>query len=69
MPDTPPPPPANFKNPIPADQLAFLRDYADKSLKEIQKDKRFKNLEKQITPSVRYFTTTISRSPRQEMKC
>ncbi|MGD0737980.1 MAG: lysozyme inhibitor LprI family protein [Terracidiphilus sp.] len=55
MPDTPPPPPANFKNPIPADQLAFLRDYADKSLKEIQKDKRFKNLEKQITPSARYF--------------
>src|SRR5580704_5408118 len=54
-PEMAPPPPANFKNPIPADQLAFLRDYANKSLKEIEKDKRFKNLEKQITPSVRYF--------------
>lgn len=50
-----PPPPANFKNLIPADQLAFLRDYANRSLKEIEKDKRFKSLEKQITPSVRYF--------------
>src|SRR5580692_7190937 len=55
MPEMASPPPANFKNPIPADQLAFLRDYANRSLKEIEKDKRFKNLEKQITPSVRYF--------------
>jgi uncharacterized protein YecT (DUF1311 family) len=50
-----PPPPANFKNLIPADQLAFLRDYADKSPKDVMKDKRFKNLEKQITPSTKYF--------------
>lgn len=29
------PPPADFKNPIPSAQLAFLRDYADKSSNEI----------------------------------
>jgi uncharacterized protein YecT (DUF1311 family) len=55
MPETPPLPPANFKNPIPSDQLAFLRDYANRSVHEIEKDKRFKKLEGQITPSVRYF--------------
>jgi uncharacterized protein YecT (DUF1311 family) len=55
MPGMAPPPQANFKNPIPADQLAFLRDYANRSVKEIEKDKRFKKLEGQVTPSVRYF--------------
>jgi uncharacterized protein YecT (DUF1311 family) len=50
-----PPPPANFRNPLPADQLAFLRDYADKSVKEIKKDKRFKKLENDVTPSTKYF--------------
>jgi uncharacterized protein YecT (DUF1311 family) len=55
MPEMAPPPPANFKNPIPADQLAFLRDYANRSSKEIRKDKRFKNLEKQVTESTGYF--------------
>ncbi|MGA3132693.1 MAG: lysozyme inhibitor LprI family protein [Terracidiphilus sp.] len=54
-PEMAPPPPANFKNLIPADQLVFLKDYADKSSNEILKDKHFKNLEKQITPSTRYF--------------
>lgn len=54
-PEAAPPPPANFKNPIPADQLSFLKEYDGKSSQDILKDKRFKNLEKQITPSANYF--------------
>jgi uncharacterized protein YecT (DUF1311 family) len=50
-----PPAPANFKNLIPADQLAFLRDYDGKMPKEIRKDKRFKELEKLVTPPTQYF--------------
>jgi uncharacterized protein YecT (DUF1311 family) len=50
-----PPPPAAFKDTIPADQLAFLSGYDGKAPKEIIKDKRFRQLEKQITPSTRYF--------------
>jgi len=50
-----PPPPANFKDPIPATELAFLNDYAGKQPKELMKDKRFKQLQKGITPSTRYF--------------
>jgi hypothetical protein len=58
--DAPPPPegppaPATFKDPIPADQLSFLSGYAGKAPKEIMKDKRFRQLEKEITPSTRYF--------------
>jgi uncharacterized protein YecT (DUF1311 family) len=51
----PPPPPAVFQNPIPAAQLAFLKDYDGKMPEEIRKDKRFRQLEKLITPSTRYF--------------
>ena len=50
-----PPPPATFKDAIPADQLSFLSGYAGKAPKEIMKDKRFRQLEKDITPSTRYF--------------
>jgi hypothetical protein len=50
-----PPPPAAFKDLIPADQLAFMKDYDGKMPKEIRKDKRFKQLEKQVTPSTQYF--------------
>jgi hypothetical protein len=58
--DTPPPPagpppPANFKDVIPAAELSFLKDYAGKTTKELRKDKRFKQLEKDITPATRYF--------------
>jgi hypothetical protein len=50
-----PPPVANFKDPIPAARMAFLNDYAGKAPKDLRKDKRFKELEKDITPSTRYF--------------
>jgi uncharacterized protein YecT (DUF1311 family) len=53
-PPEPPPPPAVFQNPIPSDQLAFLNDYAGKTAKEIMKDKRFRNLMKQVTPRTEY---------------
>jgi len=49
------PPPATFKDTIPAAQLAFLKDYDGKMPDEIRKDKRFKQLEKWVTPSTRYF--------------
>ncbi len=49
-----PPPPAVFQNRIPADQLAFLNDYAGKTAKEIQKDKRFRNVMKQVIPRTEY---------------
>jgi len=54
-PDAPPPAPAAFQNPIPADRLAFLKDYDGKMPKQILKDTRFRDLEKEITPSARYF--------------
>ena len=50
----PPPPPAVFQNRIPSDQLAFLNDYAGKTPHEIQKDKRFRNLMKQVIPRTEY---------------
>src|SRR5580658_5106446 len=46
--------PAVFQNPIPASQLAFLNDYAGKTAKEIQKDKRFRNLMKLAIPHTEY---------------
>ena len=55
LPPPGPPPPANFRDAIPAGQLAFLKDYDGRMPKEIMKDKRFKQLEKQITPGARYF--------------
>ncbi|MGD0731427.1 MAG: lysozyme inhibitor LprI family protein [Terracidiphilus sp.] len=51
----PPPSAAIIQNPIAADQLAFLKDYDGKMPREIRKDKRFRELEKLITPSTRYF--------------
>ena len=44
------PPAVSFQNLIPADQIAFLNDYAGKMTKEILKDKRFRNLLKLVTP-------------------
>jgi len=55
LPPPGPPPTANFRKPIPADQLAFLKDYDGKMPKEVMKEKRFKQLEKQIMPGARYF--------------
>jgi uncharacterized protein YecT (DUF1311 family) len=49
-----PPPPAVFQNPIPADQLTFLNDYAGKTAHEIRKDKRFRNLLKLAIPRTEY---------------
>jgi uncharacterized protein YecT (DUF1311 family) len=50
-----PPPPASFQHTLPAAQLAFLKDYDGKMPSELHKDNRFRELEKQITPSTRYF--------------
>jgi uncharacterized protein YecT (DUF1311 family) len=50
----PPPPPVVFQNAIPADQLAFLNDFANHLSKEVVKDKRFRNLMKQVTPRTTY---------------
>lgn len=55
LPASGPPPPASFQHPIPAAQLAFLKDYDGKMPGELHKDKRFRELEKLITPSTRYF--------------
>ena len=55
MPPPGPPPPAVFQNQIPSGQLVFLKDYEGKTVKDLQKDKRFRALEKQITPSANYF--------------
>jgi uncharacterized protein YecT (DUF1311 family) len=45
---------AVFQNPIPADQLAFLNDYAGKTAKEIRKDKRFRGLMKLGIPNTEF---------------
>jgi uncharacterized protein YecT (DUF1311 family) len=50
----PPPQPAVFQNRIPADQLAFLNDYAGKTAHDIQKDKRFRSVMKQVIPRTEY---------------
>ena len=55
LPPPGPPPTANFQKLIPADQLAFLKDYDGRMPKEITKDKRFRELEKEIMPGARYF--------------
>jgi hypothetical protein len=55
LPPPGPPPAAHFERLIPPDQLAFLKDYDGKMPKEIMKDKRFKQLEKEVMPGVRYF--------------
>lgn len=48
------PVPAVFVNQIPADQMMFLNDYAGKTGKEIQKDKRFRGLLKLAIPRTTY---------------
>jgi len=50
----PPPSPIAFENTIPLEQLAFLKDYDGKSLKELRKDKRFHKLMSAITPRTEY---------------
>jgi hypothetical protein len=49
-----PPPPAVIQNRIPADQLAFLNEFAGKTPHEIQKDKRFRSVMKQVVPRTVY---------------
>jgi|GEM_PF-3865089 len=50
-----PPPPVVFQNQMPSDQLGFLKDYAGKMESQLQKDKRFRTLMKQVTPRTQYF--------------
>jgi uncharacterized protein YecT (DUF1311 family) len=49
-----PPPPLQFANTIPPDQLAFLKDYDGKSTSELLRDKRFHKLRSEITPRTEY---------------
>jgi hypothetical protein len=51
---TAPPPPATLQNPIPADQLTFLKGFDGHPAKELLKDKRFKQLLKQVIPKSEY---------------
>jgi hypothetical protein len=61
------PPTVSFQNPIPADQIAFLNDYAGKMTKEILKDKRFRNLLKLATPRTTFhFGSDMSLSEASE---
>lgn len=55
LPPPGPPPPAAFGKPIPADQLAFLNDYAGRMEGDLRKDKRFHKLLNQMTPRTGYF--------------
>jgi hypothetical protein len=48
------PAPANFQNPFPPADLAFLNDYAGRMGKELRKDKRFRALMKQMVPRTTY---------------
>jgi hypothetical protein len=50
-----PPQPAVFHDLLPTGELGFLADYDGKMPKEIERDKRFRQLEKLITPSAFYF--------------
>jgi len=52
---SPPLPPAVFHDLIPTAELGFLADYDGKMPKELERDKRFRQLEKLITPSTYYF--------------
>jgi hypothetical protein len=49
-----PVPPVAWQHRIPSAQLAFLNDYAGKTTKEVMKDKRFRALLKEMTPSTEY---------------
>ena len=48
------PAPADFQNPIPAAQLSFLNDYGGRMGNELMKDKRFRELMKQVVPRTTY---------------
>lgn len=50
----PGPPPIQFQDPIPSDQLAFLSGFAGQSAKELEKDKRFRSLAKLVIPRTEY---------------
>jgi hypothetical protein len=50
----PPPAPAVFHNPIPADQLEFLKGYVGQPAKVLVKDKRLHNLLKLVVPRTVY---------------
>jgi uncharacterized protein YecT (DUF1311 family) len=50
----PPPPPAAFQNPIPGVQLAFLTGFDGHPVKDLMKDKRFKELMKDEIPRTEY---------------
>jgi uncharacterized protein YecT (DUF1311 family) len=43
-----------LRDPIPSGQLAFLNEYAGKEAKLLHKDKRFRELTKQMTPGTMY---------------
>lgn len=49
-----PVPPVAWQHRIPSAQLAFLNDYAGKTTKDLMKDKRFRALLKEMTPSTEY---------------
>jgi len=49
-----PPPPVAFQNPIPAEKLAFLNDYAGRNSSDLKKDKRFRQLMKMAVPRTEY---------------
>lgn len=55
LPPPGPPPLAVFQHQIPSAQLAFLKDYEGKTIRELEKDKRFAAIEKQITPATNYY--------------
>ena len=53
-PPGPAPSPAVFQKPIAADQLAFLGGYAGKTVREVEKDKRFRAVMKLVVPRTEY---------------
>jgi uncharacterized protein YecT (DUF1311 family) len=50
----PPLAPVAFQNPIPADKLSFLNDYAGRTAANLKKDKRFRQLMKMAVPRTEY---------------
>jgi len=50
----PPPPPVSFQNTVPSGQLAFLSAYDGKPVKELLKDKQFRDVLRQVTPRSEY---------------
>jgi hypothetical protein len=53
-PAAPPLEPVAFENPFPPDKLAFIKDYAGRSAKEIRKDKRFRELMNKAIPRTEF---------------